>query len=111
MMLNAILMDGTFPFHFHLINGWREKELRAEEAKATEARAKAEADRLNALQQEAKKREEAEARSREEAEAARLDAEEQIKREREEDEKRREGEKSVNLDSSHEALMMMEDMS
>merc|ERR1711871_1148846 len=79
----------------------REKELKAEEEKASEARAKAEADRLVALQREAQKKNEAEARQRE-------DAEEHIKRQREEDERRRQGEQTVNLDSSHEALMMME---
>lgn len=56
---------------------------------------------MSALQREAHKKEEAEARQRE-------DVEEQIKRQREEDERRRQGEQTVNLDSSHDALMMME---
>ena len=89
----------------------RELDRKAEEERLIEQRAKAEADRLHALQKDAARQEEERLRAIGEEERRKEDAARQLLERREEERRVREQmQQTVNLDSQQEALMMLDEI-
>jgi len=89
----------------------REMDRKAEEDRAFEARAKAEADRLQSLQRDAEKKEEARQRAVAVEEQRKEEEQKKLLQAREEERRAREEmQQTVNLDQGHEALMMLDDI-